>query len=951
MRIYDFRSKASSLSSSKRLKRFKGFRAKLPKRGTVFKWVFRLAAAGIVVLAIMFIYFGTQLPNPNELLARNVPESTKIYDRNGELLYEVHGEVKRTLVDLDKVTPDLQHATIAVEDKDFYHHKGISIRGIVRSAWSDLVSGKKNQGGSTITQQFVKNAILTNEKSWTRKIKEAILSIEIEAKFSKADILKLYLNEIPYGRNAYGVEAASETYFGKHASELSLAESAYLAALPQAPTYYSPFGPNKDALDNRKDTILRLMKDQSYITDAQYQEAKDAKVTFSDLKSGIEAPHFVFYVEDLLADKYGEKTLEEGGLKIYTTLDIKVQKIAEEAVSTGVDKNSKKYGANNAAAVVIDPKTGQILAMVGSKDYFGDPEPAGCTPGKNCLFEPNVNVATSPRQPGSSFKPYVYGTAFKKDFGYSPASPLVDVVTNFGSFAGKDYIPHNYNGAENGPVSMRKALAGSLNVPAVKTLALVGVDNATQTAHDLGITTPLQNCGLSLVLGGCEVKLVDHVAAYAAIANEGDRHDKTAIMKIIDRDGKTLEEYQDQHEQVLDAQAAYELIGIMTDNVSRAFIFGASSPLAFSDRPVGCKTGTTQKWHDGWTLCYTPSLAVGVWAGNNDGTLLHAGADGVLVAAPITHQILAETLKGTPAEQFNVPNGITKVTVDSLSGKLPSQYSTDTKTETFADYSVPKDYDDVHVPIKIDITTGQPATNLTPPEQIVEQVFTVLHSEKRDNPNWENPVVAWAIAHGYIYPNSGVPFVPPGDTPGDGPDLNIISPADNAQITTLPFDVSVAASSGDGVARVDLSVDGSRVDSKTSGPFVFSVNQKFPDGQHILSVHAVDMKGKASDLSVTVQFALDQPLSMTSPNNNEVLSFPTTLTAESPDQYTTVSFYYQSGSTTPKLIGNANTISHLGNNYQYNMSWAGSKLKAGTYKLFAKTDTGISTPKITISIP
>lgn len=911
----------------------------------IWTWGFRIGAGGILALAILFIYVSFSLPDPNRLLGRDVPESTKIYDRNDNLLYEVHGEFKRTLVNLDQMSVFAQKATIAVEDKNFYNHAGISVTGLLRSLIVDIIYREKRQGGSTITQQFIKNAVLTNEKSIWRKIKEIILAVEMEARFSKDDILKLYLNEIPYGRNAYGLEAASQTYFDKSAKDLSLAQSAYLAALPQAPSYYNPSGTHRDALEGRKDFILVQMKDQGYITDEQYNQAKDEKVEFKAATNSIKAPYFVFYIEEYIADKYGERTLQEGGLKVHTTLDSHLQEIAETAVKEGVAK-VRGNNANNAALVAIDPKTGQILAMVGGKDYFEDPQPKGCVPGKNCVFEPNVNVATSPRQPGSSFKPYVYLTAFGKDFKYAPGSMLMDVVTDFGNYGGKDYEPHNYNNQSYGPVSMRKALAGSLNVPAVKTLALVGVDNAVQTAHDLGVTSKLENCGLSLVLGGCEVKLVDHVAAMAAIANMGDRHQKTGILKVIDQQGKTLEEYKDQSQQVVDPQAAYELISIMTDNPARSYIFGGNAPLTLPDRQLGCKTGTTQNWHDGWTMCFTPNIAAGVWAGNNDGTLLKAGSDGVIVAAPILNRFLREAVKGTTPEEFKVPAGITKVTVDSVSGKLPNENTPETKSEVFADYAVPKDHDNVHVGIKIDTTTGERATDLTAPENIAVKVFSVFHSEKPDNPNWENPVVAWARANGFDYPPGEGPVI----NDKDRPEVKITSPADGTNITSNKFDINVSAKSDQGIAKVIISIDGDVIETLTEAPYTTSVKQNFSDGNHTITARAVDSKGISNDTSSIFTIgAVGDAISMTDPTNNSSVEFPLTLTASSSSSFDTVSFYYQTGSTS-KLIGTAGADNNLGAPYTYSLVW-NSPLPAGSYKLYVRSDKGNASPKINITVP
>ena len=754
----------------------------------ILQWLLWILAIGFAVIAITFIVFSKDLPNPNQLLERDVPQSTKIYARDNSLLYEIHGEVKRTLIPSSDINDNVKYATISIEDKDFYNEGALDFKSIARSAITDIFHLGASQGASTITQQFVKNAILTSAKTPSRKIKEAILSIEINETYSKDDILKLYLNEIPYGENAYGIEAAAETYFGIHAKDLDLAQAAYLAALPQSPSYLNPNGLHRDALDARKNLILSKMLEYGHITQDQYNGAKAETVTFSKIKDPIVAPFFVTYIEDYLTQKYGETTLETGGLKVITTLDPKMQADAEKAVSDGVAVDIKKYNGNNGALVAIDPKTGQILAMVGSKDFFGDPTPTGCKEGVNCTFDPEVNVALAQRQPGSSAKPYVYATAFKPQFKESPATERMDVVTDFGSFGGKDYIPKNYNLEEYGPVSIRQALAGSLNIDAVKTLAIVGVPAATQTMRDFGITSPLQNCGLSLVLGGCEVTLLDHVSGYSTIATEGIHHQETGILEIDDANGNVLEKFQDNPQEVLDPQAAYELINIMTDNNARGFVFGTHSALAFSDRTVAAKTGTTQNFNDGWTLGFTPSLAAGVWVGNNDHTPLKSGADGVVVAAPIFHAFMEAALQGTPDEQFTVPAGITHVNVDTVSGLLPNPYTPTTKNEVFASYSVPTTYDTIHQVYAVPVPTALPtptdtltpdtlestdpnslstSTNPTTPvtTATVNQLFEIYHSEMPDNPNWENPVQAWAIAHNHPYPPAGAVQVEPAQAP------------------------------------------------------------------------------------------------------------------------------------------------------------------------------------------
>lgn len=946
MKVYNFEtqetlSRHSSGNGSSRgpkqkfsFKNWRAWAAGLPwtRIGT---WGFRIGAAGVLLIAILFIYYSRSLPDPNRLLGRNVPESTKIYAKDESLLYEVHGEFKRTLVDLDQISPNLKNATLVAEDRNFYRHAGISITGLVRSVIVDIIHRSKKQGGSTITQQFVKNAMLSNEKSYLRKLKEIVLSIELEARFSKDEIFKMYLNEIPYGRNAYGVEAAAETYFNKKASDLSIAESAYLAALPQAPSYYNPSGPNFDALEARQQYILNQMKDAGYIKDDELKVAMDEVVQFQQIKNSIVAPHFVQYVEDYLADKYGEQSLQEGGLKVYTTLDPKLQEIAEKAVSDGAAKNISS-GGYNAALVAMDPKTGQILAMVGSKDYFGDNYPANCNP-KTCLFSPNVNIATTLQQPGSSFKPYAYVTAFGREFKYSPASMLVDVKTDFGG----GYSPNNFNLKSNGPVSMRKALAGSLNVPAVKTIALIGPDKVIETARSLGITSQFKDCGLSLVLGGCDITLLDHTAAYAALANKGNRNEKTAILKIVSKEGSILEEYKEKHDQALDEQAVYELTSILSDNSARTYVFGANSPLQLGNRPVAAKTGTTQDFRDGWTMGFTPSLAAGVWTGNNNNVSMKK--DAVIMAGPIWHQFMAEALKDTPIEQFERPAGIKEVTVDAISGKLPTQYTPQTKSEIFADYAVPADYDDVHI-LAPEGWTGSSGTVPDPnnPNATVGSlspgVCKTLHSEKRNSPNWENPVVAWGLANEYCYPNQ---------QPPTSDKIQIISPEEGSNVEA-PVTVAMAVQ-GENITKVEVSVDGAFVDSVELAPYRVKLTEQYADGQHTITAKVIYNDGTSAVDSISVNYS--------SKANTESLDlsvsgggsdFPLDLNAESSTILDKVTFYAQTGKNTVKL--GSGSQSKANGNYIYSYTWD-TPPTSGSYDIYAKSSSGVTSNKISIEVP
>jgi len=611
----------------------------------IFKFFLWCSIVGILFAIGTFAYFAKDLPSPGKLSKRQVIESTKIYDRTGEhLLYEIHGEEKRTAIPFKEMGETIKAATLAAEDQTFYQHHGIQFKAIARAAIYDLLGRKVSQGGSTITQQLIKNTVLTPERTFTRKIKEVILSVELEQKFSKDEILEMYLNEIPYGSNAYGIQAAAQTFFGKNAKELNLAESALLAALPKAPTYYSPYGSHTEELKGRQEYILDQMQKMGYLTPDEARTAKELDVLaeIKPFQESIQAPHFVMYVKEQLVNKYGEKQVEEGGMKVYTTLDWEKQKIAEEAVKKGVANNAK-YKASNAALVAIDPKTGQILAMVGSRDYFDK------------SIDGNVNVALRDRQPGSSFKPYVYATAFKK--GYTPDTILFDVETNFGT-KDQPYIPQNYSNKFSGPVKMKEALARSLNIPAVKTLYLAGVQNSINTAKSMGITT-LQNpnrYGLALVLGGGEVKLLDHVNAFGTFATGGIRHEKTAILKITDSRGNVLEEYKNSEgERVLSQDICAKIDSILSDNNLRAPVFGLNSPLRFDSRPVAVKTGTTNEWRDAWTVGYTPNLVAGVWAGNNNNAPMAPGADGVFVAAPIWREFMEKAFSNMAIENFPQP--------------------------------------------------------------------------------------------------------------------------------------------------------------------------------------------------------------------------------------------------------------------------------------------------------
>lgn len=627
----------------------------------------------LFLILFLFFFYSRDLPRPERFSERELIQSSKIYDRTGKiLLYEIYGEEKRTWVSLDEIPDYLEKAIISVEDKNFYSHFGLDLKGILRSLLANLKIKKPLYGGSTITQQLIRSTFLSNEKTIERKIKEIVLSIELERRYSKERILEWYLNQIPFGQNCYGVEAASQTYFGKPVSEISLAEAATLAAIIKAPYSLSPYGPGKEELLKRKDYVLEEMEKEGYITEREREEAKKVEIVFKENKTKILAPHFTLWVKKILEEKYGERYLKEEGLKIYTTLDWELQRMAEEIVLEGKKKN-EKFGAFNASLVALDPKTGEILALVGaaikSEDYPGKVFPEGCESGKNCLFEPEFNVAVSlpGRQPGSAFKPFIYAAAFEKD--YDDKFFVSDQPTNFGVWGGKDYLPENYDQKFRGKITLREALAQSLNVPSIKVLYLVGaeekqtelliddfrgkeeillkgLEKSIELAKKMGIKTlnkPVSFYGPSIVLGGGEVKLVDMTSAFGVFANDGFYLPFSPILKIENKKGEIIFENKNSPEKILKTKTAQLITDILSDNEARAPIFGLRSPLYFENLKVAVKTGTTQNFRDAWTIGYNQKLVVGVWVGNNDSTPIKK-APGVMVAAPIFHQFFEKAL-------------------------------------------------------------------------------------------------------------------------------------------------------------------------------------------------------------------------------------------------------------------------------------------------------------------
>jgi 1A family penicillin-binding protein len=626
-----------------------------------------------VGVGVLFLAFGGTLlfvaiapvPDLDTLSTRKISESTRILDRTGDtVLYDLNPDVTRNMIPLTEVSTNIQQATLAIEDSGFYYHSGISLPAIARAIYVDVTTGSAAQGGSTITQQVVKNTLLTNEKSIVRKIHEWVLALKLEQRYSKDQILELYFNNTPYGGTLYGVESATRAFFGKSAKDVTLAEAAYLAALPQAPTYFSPYGNNRDALEDRKNIVLDRMKKLGYITDEQYDEAKTTKVVWSpQSNNSIIAPHFVFYIEQYLEQKYGPTAITRG-LEVQTTIDVDLQHEAEAIVNRYALENEKKFHATNAALVAIDPKTGQILSMVGSRGYFD----------KN--IDGNYNIAIAERQPGSSFKPFVYAAALLK--GYTPQTEIFDLPTQFSTTCDPSdifnstypcYAPGNYDGKFRGPMTFMTALSQSINVPAVKVMYLAGIENVIDLATHMGITTlgEAKQYGLSLALGAAEVRLLDLTSAYSAFANDGNLNPPTGILKITDADGQVLEEYKAEPTQVLDTGVARDISSILSSNEARFPEYPPDNPFHFEGFDVAAKTGTTNDYRDAWTIGYTPSITVGVWAGNNDNSPMVKEIAGYIVA-PMWHEFMGVALQKFPQEFFGEPRAIPDTAPPALRG-------------------------------------------------------------------------------------------------------------------------------------------------------------------------------------------------------------------------------------------------------------------------------------------
>ncbi len=792
------------------------------------------AAVTVLLLAGLFLWFAKDLPSPNKINSRVSAQTTKIYDRTGEnLLIEVYGDKNRSIIEFNQMPQCIKDATVALEDKNFYKQGAFSPAGIARAFTGVIFKDPSKGGGSTITQQYVKNALLTNERTFTRKIKELILSIQMEQLYKKDDILKLYLNEIPYGSTAYGIQAASKQYFGIDAKDLNLAQCVTLASLPQAPTYYSPYGQNKQALLNKKDRVLDMLVEQNYIKRDQADEAKKVDV-LEQLKpynpyANIQAPHFVQYIREQLEEKYGIKRVNEGGFKVISTIDLTKQKLAEGIVLKNIN-SVRGYGGDNAALVSADPNNGQVLVMVGSYDAT-NPE-FGI-----------YNVAAALRQPGSSIKPVVYASLFKKNWG--AGSTIYDVRTDFGGIP--PYIPKNYTGSFYGVQSVRTALASSLNIPAVKGLYIGGIPEFIGTARDMGITTydkPVDEYGLSMALGAGEVRMVDMVNAYSAFPTNGQHHDPVYWLKITDGSGKVIEDNtkpdSNKSKQVLDPQIAYLISNIMSDNNARCSngTFPCNNPLTLPNKTVAAKTGTSEDYRDAWTIGFTKRVITATWAGNNDNTPMTQAAS--IVAAPIWNQYMREVTKDDPNEQFDRPPGIKQETIDANTGKSPIAGSK-LRTDIFPSwYRVEKAQDSQKA--TIDIVSGKLATDCTPAGARKEITGSLITAEIAPTdpsyPRWNPPVQVLAASLGYAQG---------GSIPSEKDDVHQCGdPQPVVSITTTPttgstFNITAATTQGKfPISQVTFYMDGDILATQSGSGPTFSTTVTPSAGVHKFSAVVTD---------------------------------------------------------------------------------------------------------------
>lgn len=803
---------------------------------------------GFVVLIsvfsfVVFAWYAKDLPAPGKL-SQASKASSVFYDRDGKVLFEMRKDKNRVPVAFNQISQDMKHATIAIEDKNFYKHKGISQIGIIRAVFS-IVFRRRLEGGSTITQQLIKNVLLDSKRTPSRKIKEVILAVAVERRYSKDQILEMYLNESPYGGSFWGVGSASKGYFDKSAKDLNIVESAVLAGLPQRPSFYSPFIGEENAWKQRTKDVLRRMREDRYITKEEENKAlKDLeKIKFTTPNLSINAPHFVFYVRDQIEKEYGPKILDQG-IEVKTTLSLDVQEKVQKTVRDEI-KKLESYQVGNGAAVVLDSQTGEILAMVGSYDFndqkFG-----------------KFNAALGLRQPGSAIKPITYATAFDK--GYTASTVLMDLKTVFPGGTVKDYIPVNYDGKHVGPIQLRFALGNSINLPAVKLLAMVGLRDFLQKASDAGLETlaptneNMNRFGLAITLGGGEVTLLDLTSAFSVFARGGTFKSKHSILEIKDYRGKKLfKQSKSSEKKVFSRESSFILSHILSDNVARSAIFGPNSYLRVPGKTVAAKTGTSNDKRDNWTLGYTNDITVGVWVGNNDNSPMNPRiASGATGASPIWHNIMLELLKDYKDGIIDKPNKVKALTIDAYLGGLPKD-GYPTRSEYFIEGTEPKDVSPYYKKLKISKANGKIANDVEVKKGEYEEKEFIVITENdpvsTDGKNrWQEAIDEWRKQQAdekFKYPTET------SDASSDSVVVSIKEPGDHA---TVGNDVHIVAkiTSIDKVAEVKIYVNGSEVKKLDGDRDEVDETINLSDGTYEIKVVAKNNKDKQGDSTIKI---------------------------------------------------------------------------------------------------
>lgn len=830
-------------------------------RGTNFNWgklFLILIVSAVLVAALIFAWFSRGLPDPTKIV-RRTGYSSVVLDRTGKtILYDLYVDENRKFTPLSEIPDYLKKATISIEDKEFYTHSGFDPLAFLRIAKNVVTKGRLI-GGSTLTQQLVKNVLLTNERTVSRKIKEFVLSLRIEKKFSKDEILQMYLNEAPYGGTAWGVSAAAQQYFGKEVKDLNLTESVILAGIPQAPSHYSPFSSTPKSYVTRAREVARRMREDGVI-DATLEKQVDDSLDSVEFKRGsnrIKAGHFVMYVKQELEEMFGSGVLDSGGLKVTTTLDWSLQEVAEKIVAEEIDKVKKNLNISNGASVIINTNNGDILSMVGSRGFLDKD------------IDGQVNVVTRLRQPGSSIKPLVYATAFGK--GFSPAYAMADVVTEF---PGKDektpYIPKDYDGKERGVVKLREALGSSLNIPAVKLLALVGVRDVLQQGFKMGFSSLAPSSenqarlGLSMALGGGEVKLLDLASGYGAFSNGGFKVEPIGILKVEDRNGKVIYEKKDtKQERVLDERVAFLINSVLSDNNARLLTFGQNSFLNLGSRAVAVKTGTTNDLRDNWTIGWTRDNIVGVWVGNNDNSQMKNVASGVSGAAPIWRREMLELLTKVADRPFEVPKGVAQIEVDKVSG-YPVHDGFEGYKEWFLDGTVPVTDDPIHKILKVCKNQNDKLANQIQIGQgnyDTKEIITIKEKDPLTEKDlWQKAIDGWIATKA-----ADVRFKFPTEycQSTSGVHVEITNPGNGSRVNGNSVEIKFEIYSDASIDWADLYLDS--VKEQRFGNEAYRKTFNLSDGRHKVRVVGHNSSGVESDREI--EFSVNQDFVTPTPSN------------------------------------------------------------------------------------